>query len=308
MSTMIDYPNPVLSTDRDDYIESCKFDVTFNESDIQITEDFIQIPAKVELISTSLSNLINEGKASVVVLINSSAAFYRKAYVFNSGELEKNIEIPKFHVKGKFEFTGYILANENIDNFSCDGEFNELYFKSVSFSVKKADVLAKGETRVVPVDDSELEKPISSIFMILRNPEASTDIEADFDSEEKIIIKLSDKLNELYYKMKDFNNGSLRRYLTGIIVFPVLVEAIAKMCEYHSGNGQDYSEKRWFRAIQHKLNSFDIDLTTSFEEYSYTELADKLLGAIALDGLNSVNDTINEEVNGGEYINTGGLD
>ncbi len=308
MSTMIDYPNPVLSTDRDDYVESCKFDVTFNESDIQITEDFIQIPAKVELISTSLSSLINEGKASVVVLINSSAAFYRKAYVFNSGETEKNIEIPKFHVKGKFEFTGYILANDNIDNFSCDGEFNELYFKSVSFSVKKADVLAKGETRVVPVDDSELEKPISSIFMILRNPEASTDIESDFDSEEKIIIKLSDKLNDLYYKMKDFNNGSLRRYLTGIIVFPVLVEAIAKMCEYHSGNGQDYSEKRWFRAIEHKLNSFDIDLSTSFEEYSYTELADRLLGSIALDGLNSVNDTINEEVNGGEYVNTGGLD
>ena len=308
MSTMIDYPNPVLSTDRDDYVESCKFDVTFNESDIQITEDFIQIPAKVELISTSLSSLINEGKASVVVLINSSAAFYRKAYVFNSGETEKNIEIPKFHVKGKFEFTGYILANENIDNFSCDGEFNELYFKSVSFSVKKADVLAKGETRVVPVDDSELEKPISSIFMILRNPEVSADIESDFDSEEKIIIKLSDKLNDLYYKMKDFNNGSLRRYLTGIIVFPVLVEAIAKMCEYHSGNGQDYSEKRWFRAIEHKLNSFDIDLSTSFEEYSYTELADRLLGSIALDGLNSVNDTINEEVNGGEYVNTGGLD
>ena len=53
---------------------------------------------------------------------------------------------------------------------------------------------------------------------------------------------------------------------------------------------------------------FDIDLSTSFEEYSYTELADKLLGSIALDGLNSVNDTINEEVNGGEYVNTGGLD
>ena len=58
----------------------------------------------------------------------------------NTEEVEKNIEIPKFHVKGKFEFTGYILANENIDNFSCEGEFNELYFKSVSFSVKKATI------------------------------------------------------------------------------------------------------------------------------------------------------------------------
>ena len=48
-----------------------------------------------------------------------------------------------------------------------------------------------------------------------------------------------------------------------------MVEAIAKMCEYHSGNGQDYSEKRWFRAIEHKLNSFDIDLMDNGKIYAF---------------------------------------
>lgn len=308
MNTIIDYPNPVLSTDRDDYTENCKFDVYFEESEITVDDENIVIPAKYELVCNGLSELIKQGKASVVVLINSSAAFYRRAYVFDKDATEKTIEIPKYHVKRNIEFCGYILANETFKDFACPGEFNELYFHGMSFSVKKADVLSKGETRVIPVDDSELEKPISSIFTIVKNNDATTDIESDFETDEKIIIRLSENLNKLYYKMKDFNNGSLRRYLTGIIVYPVLVEGIAKICEYHRGNGTDYSSKRWFRAVEHKLKNIDIELERDFDNYSYTELADRLLGGIALDGLTSVETTIDGEVNSGEYVNTGGID
>ena len=307
MSIFIDYPNPVLSSDRDDYVETCKFDVSFEESEIEVTDEFIQIKAVCDLQCAGLTALINKGKASVVILINSSAAFFRKTYTFNKNQNELIVKIPKFNVKRNIEFCGYILANETINKFACEGEFNELYFKNTSFVVKKADILAKGETRTIPVDDSELEKPISSIFWIQKNP-GSQYVEADFDTEEKIVIKLGEELNTLYYKMKDFNNGSLRRYLTGIIVYPVLVEAISKICEYYRGHGVDYSEKRWFKAIEHKLKGFEVDLSTDYDNYSYTELADKLLGCIALDGLKSVETTIDEEVNGGEYINTGGRD
>ena len=309
MSAVIDYPNPVLSPERDDYIEGCTFDISFEESNIVVNDEFIQIPATCELVSVNLSELIKQEKASIVVLINSSS-FYRKSFVFDNGEKEKLIEIPKFHVKNRIEFCGFIVANESIDNFNGQGEFNDLYFKNISFAVKKADVLAKGRTRVIPIDDSELEKPISSIFTIIRNPEATTDVETDFDTSEneKIIIKLSDKLNQLYYKMKDFNNGSLRRYLNGIIVYPVLVEAIAKICDYYREQGTDYSDKRWFRVIERKLSNLNINLEVDYDAHSYVELADKLLGSIAFDGLTSVDSTINDEVNTGEYINTGGND
>lgn len=310
MSTVIDYPNPVLSSERDDYIEGCTFDIGFDESEIVVNDKYIQICARYELESANLCELIAEGKASIVVLINSSS-FYRKIFVFEKGQTEKLIEIPKFDVKNRIEFCGYILANESIDNFDGEGEFNDLYFKNVSFSVKRADVLAKGITRIIPVDDSELEKPISSIFTIIQNSESAVDVETDFytSDNEKIIIKLSDRLNRLYYKMKDFNNGSLRRYLNGIIVYPVLVEAISKICDYYRGReADDYSDKRWFRVIVRKLNDLNINIENDYDSHSYTELADKLLGGIAFDGLTSVETTINEEVNTGEYINTGGND
>ena len=308
MSIIIDYPNPVLSAERDDYIEGCKFDVSFVESEIVVDENNIRIPAKLDLVCAGLSDLIKKGQAVVVVLINSSASFFRKTYVFSKDEHEKMIDIPKYSVKRNIEFTGYILAAETIKDFYCDAEFNELYFKNIPFLVEKADVLAKGQSRIIPIDDSELEKPISSIFTIIKNSDSGEDIETDFE-DEKIIIKLSERLNALYWEMKDFNNGSFRRYLTSVIVFPSLVEAIEKICNFYNYEEGSCSEKRWFRAIEYRLSSdFKIDLSQMQNDYSYVQLADKLLGGIAFDGLKSAKDTIDQESNNGEYVNIGGID
>jgi len=307
MSNYLDYPNPVLSADRDDYKEGCSFDVFFDEALISVDDENIIIPAKYELSSKGLASYIKEKRASVVVLIYSSGTMFRNAYVFEFDKQEMLIKIPKFSVKDDIEFTGYILANETINNFILN-EFNDLYFKGISFAVKKADVLAKGIERKIPVDDSELEKPISSIFSINKDEYAEMDIVADFDSDHKIIINLCEDLNQLYWDMRDSNSGALRRYLTGIIVYPVLVEAIAKMVDTYREIGTDYSEKRWFRTIEHKLQNLNLDISDEPDRYSYTELADKLLGNIATDGLKSVKDTLDNELNNGEYTQIGGID
>lgn len=307
MSLNIDYPNPVLSPERDDYNDACSFDVSFKEEEITVDDEYILVPAICDITCAGLLELISQRKAAIVVLISSSASFYRRTYEFDPGELTKTIKIPKFDVRKSIDFCGYILVKEDMNAFRCDGEFNELYFKNMSFSVKKADVLAQGLTRTIPIDDSELEKPISSIFRIKKNTHSEAEIESNFDEDEKIIIYLNERLNQLYYEMKDFNNGALHRYLNGIITYPVLIEGIAKICDYYRG-GTDYSEKRWFKAIEHKLSGLGIILEEVYEDCSYTEIADKLLGSIAYDGLLSVKNTIDSEVNGGEYINTGGID
>lgn len=307
MSLNIDYPNPVLSIDGDDYNEDCTFDVSFKEEEIIVDDDNIIIPAVCDLQCNGLSDLIKQGKAAIVVLISSSASFYRRAFEFDSAELTKEIKVPKFDVRKNVDFCGYILAKEDMKSFRCDGDFNDLYFKNMSFPVRKADVLAQGQQRTIPIDDSELEKPISSIFSIQRNTHSDAEIESNFDVDEKIVVYLSERLNQLYYDIKDFNNGALHRYLNGIIAYPVLIEGIAKMCD-HYRNGSEYSEKRWFKTIDHKLKGLGVNLEEEYENHSYTELADKLLGGIAYDGLLSVKNTIDEETNGGEYVNTGGVD
>ena len=309
----IDYPNPVLSFDRDDYNENCEFDVSFKEEDITVDEKFINIPAVCDLKCDGLLRVIKEGSASVVVLISSPSGFYRRTFEFEKDSFTIIVQIPKFDVKKDIHFRGYVLAKTDIKGFRCEGEFNDLYFHSMPFDVKKGDVLAEGRTRVIPIDDSELEKPISSIFLIKRNDQADAEaeIEAFFDDEsEKIVVLLSERLNKLYYAIKEFNNGALHRYLNGIIIFPVLIEAISKMCDYYRGIGEDYSDRRWFRTIDRKLSEapISINLSESYDDHSYTELADRLLGNIAYDGLFSVKTTIDEEADNGESINLGGID
>jgi len=82
MSNYLDYPNPVLSADRDDYKEGCSFDVFFDEALISVDDENIIIPAKYELSSKGLASYIKEKRASVVVLIYSSGTMFRNAYVF----------------------------------------------------------------------------------------------------------------------------------------------------------------------------------------------------------------------------------
>lgn len=254
--------------------------------------------------------MIKSGQAVAVVTIKSSAASYSELFRFPEDSKELKISVPKFSVVNKMDITGSIIAACNIDKFCCEGEFNELYFGNATFEIRKGDILATEESRSIFVDDSELEKPISSIFDISRNDEQESEVVPNFYGE-KIEIFLKSELYDLYYKFKDFNNGSLRRYAAGIIVYPVLVEAVGYVIGYYQnggeeGEGTNFSEKRWFRAIDHKAEVKGIDL----REYDGcpTTLANDILGDIALDALKSFKDTLDSEMNSGETQMIGGID
>ena len=309
-SVKSEFPNPVLATGRDDYIESCRFYTAFEDTDITVDAENILIPIKYVLECNGLSGMIKSGDAVAAVIVKSSAASFSRLYRFPADSTEMVVPIPKFSVVSKVDITGVVIAACNIDTFRCEGEFNEMYFGSSTFEIRKGDILATEDSRTVFVDDSELEKPISSIFDISRNDEQTSDVMPNFYGE-KIEIFLKSELYDLYYKFKDFNNGSLRRYAAGIIVYPVLVEAIGYVISHYqsggeSGDGTDFSQKRWFRAIDHKADSKGIDLRT-YDGYPST-LANDILGDIALDALKSFKDTLDSEMNSGETQMIGGVD
>ena len=306
-----EFPNPVLAAGRDDYIESCYFYTAFEEGSITVGKENITIPMKYALKCEGLQMLVTNGDAAVVISVKSSAASYSRLFRFSVDATELTIDIPKYEVVNRIEITGSIIAAHNMEQFSCPGEFNDLYFGASTFEIRKGDILATEDTRVIYVDDSELEKPISSIFDITERDDIESDIEPFFE-DQKIIIYLKKELYELYYKFKDFNNGALRRYAAGIIVYPVLVEAITYIVGHYQaledGADQvaDYSGNRWFRAIDKKASDLGIDLS-QYQE-AYTTLADRLLGGISLDALKSFKDTLDSEMDSGEAQMIGGVD
>lgn len=204
------------------------------------------------------------------------------------------ISVPKFKVAKKMEVTGSIIAAKNIPNFRCEGEFNDIYFSGLTFEIRKGDVLATEEVKSIPVDASELEKPISSIFNIIRREEQNSAIEPVFYNE-KIVIYLKKEIFDSYCQFIDFNNGALLRFATGIIVYPVLVEAISKIISCQPNiEDSEYSGKRWFDTIVNKANEKDINLEECSD--SATTIADKILNGISLDALNSIKETLDNEV------------
>lgn len=304
-----EFPNPVLADGRDDYIAECRFHTAFDDSAIVVDAGNISFPISYTLVCNGLQALISEGKAVVIVLVKSSAASYSKIFRFPVDKTEMDISIPKYSVIKKIDVVGAVIAAQNMNDFHCPGEFNELYFGTSTFEIRKGDMLATEDERSIFVDDSELEKPISSIFTISRRDEQENDIEPNYYGD-KIEVFLKSELFDLYYKLKDFNNGALRRYTSGIIVYPVLVEAIYYILSYYQ-NGEDeeggnWSEKRWFRAIDQKADGLGIDLRTYQD--SPTTLANKLLGNICLDAMKSFKDTLDDEINSGETQMIGGID
>lgn len=300
-----EFPNPVLAAERDDYIESCSFGTVFQTSEIEVTADEIIIPISYSLVCNGLQALIDSEQAVVVVSVKSSAASYSRLFCFPKGETSMRIPIPKFGVVKRIELGGSIIAQTPITGFKCDGEFNDLYFGNSTFEIRKGDILAREDSRVIYVDDTELEKPLASIFNINNGHDQEDHILPDFGGD-KVEINLCEPLYKLYTDFIEFNNGALRRYVTGIVVYPVLVEALARICEsYQLGNGEDH-DKRWFRAIELKAERKGINLSQYFD--SYTTLANQLLGDISLDALQRLKDILESELNSGESQVMGGRD
>ena len=304
-SVKTEFPNPVLASGRDDYIDSCSFSTFFNTTEITVNGRDIVIPLTYSLVCKGLQLLIDTEQAVVVVLIKSSAASYRRLFRFSKDSTRMEIRIPKFDVVNRIEIAGTIIAQTAIKGFKCDEEFNELYFQNATFEIRKGDVLAREDSRVIYIDDSELEKPLSSIFNINNGHDQEDQVVSDF-SGEKIEITLCEPLYQLYHNFIEFNNGALRRYVTGIIVYPVLVEAIAKIFESKQIASGEEDHKRWFRAIELKAEERGFQLSQNDD--SSTTLANILLGDISLDALQRMKDVLESELNSGEPQNIGGTD
>lgn len=312
-SEKYEFPNPVLALGRDDYIESCKFYTELYDDKIVVDNENITFQIKYALECKGISDLVKNGDAAVVVKVKSSAASYSRLFMFAADVCEMTVKVPKYAVIDKMEVSCCIVASKDMDKFRCEGEFNELYFGSSAFEIRKGDILATENSRIIYIDTSELEKPIESIFLINKNDEQPGYVEPNFDDLEypdKIVINLKSELYNLYYILKDSNNGTLRRYVTGIIVYPVLVEAIGYVVSSYQNEDTDeytnFNEKRWFRAIDRQAESKGYDLKNC--EESPTTLANTLLGNIALDALKQLKEVLDDEINNGETQIIGGID
>lgn len=298
------FPIPVLLPGGDDYLEGCSFGVAIDEEGITVDESNICIPVSYVLKSSSLCKLVEEGKAVVAVSSKSPSASFSQLDVFGNGACREVLEIGKYSVLNRIDVQGVVIASVR---FQLDGSYdlNPDYFDNAFFEIRKGDILALDKAWCIYIDDSELEQPLTSVFTIRHGGQQEAKLISDF-SDEKIAISLSGDFFGLYNKFVEFNNGALARYVNGLVVFPVLVEAISIMMGESGQEVDVYRDKRWFRAIEKKAAARGVDIS-GYRDSAAT-LADQLLGDISYDALRQFEETFEVEFNNGDMEILGGAD
>ena len=300
-----DYPYPVLQPNSDDYTESCIIDFTFID-DVIVDESKIVAHVKYELSSTTLRNQVENSKATAIVQVKCPSASFSSVFEFPSDSNTLTVGIEKDRVVDRIDYSVLIVAAGDYSIDGSDKELNQQYFANMHFQLRKGDTLARSDVRSVYIDDSELEKPISSIFSVCYQEGQEEAIVPDYDGE-RIRILLRPDLCSLYHEFAVDNNGMLDRYATAAVVLPVLVEAVSKVCFAQNQDQDIIEERRWYRAIQKKVEALTGNDATDYQDSPVT-LANKLLGEINLHALKQFKETIDSELDNGQMEIVGGAD
>lgn len=294
MKNLNNFPNPVLINNNMDYNDST-FDVILEN--FSIDNDLLKLNLKYEIECSSLAEFIKEGKAKAIIKIQSVGTPYREIFEFDN-KRELLICINKNNLAKKMSIEGYIIASDNIKNFH-PAELNELFFKSQIFNIRKGDILALYPGYSLPLDSSELEGPVASIFQIIKNEELKESIDVILDTDtEKINIHLNKRAYESYIKIR--SQKVLDKYLAAAIVLPALTEALYYIAsdEQNPDKPSGYEDKRWYRQIKNKIEEKKL----SFEEKSMTSVASSLLGEIVSTALIDFEETLSGLADGSNEI------
>lgn len=294
MKNLNNFPNPVLINNNMDYNDST-FDVILENSSID--NDLLKLNLKYEIECNTLAEFIKEEKAKVIIKIQSVGTPYREIFEFGDKK-ELLVSINKNNLAKKISIEGYIIASDNIKNFH-PAELNELFFKSQIFNIRKGDILALHPGYSLPLDSSELEGPVASIFQIIKNEELKESVDVILDTDtEKINIHLNTMTYESYMKIR--SQKALDKYLAAAIVLPALTEALFYIAsdEQNPDKPSDYENKRWYRQIKNKITEKNL----SFDGKSITSVASSLLGEIVSTALTDFEETLDSLLDGSNEI------
>ncbi len=282
-----EFPHPVLINNGSDYT-GCSFDLMINE--LKIEGDDLKGEIEYSLNSQGLIDLLNDNKLKVLVKIQSPKTAYRKIFEIKNNSNKEIFTILKNHVADKIEISGMIIAAEAIEHFSLE-EHNKVFFDSANFEIRKGDILAIHPGFEQKIDSSEMEGPVASIFNISRR-DMNVAIKPDF-SDNKIEINLNNQTHDAYFELKN-KNDELKKYLSAVVVFPVLVEALSILKGVQDNlNTRDaylyeaYTDKRWYRVIENKILQKNINL----QDIYLTEAANIILGDIVQNSLINLKET-----------------
>lgn len=283
------FPYPILTKGRNDY-SSGSFSLVEGEHSTDNSHFTFHFSYNLEC--SGLAQYIADGHADIMLFVESSLTRYRNRFYFDKTTHVAEAKIIKDDLAGRVSFTAYIIAYGDPE-FKLP-EFNQDYYQDVSFDIRKGDILAESETISIPIDDTELLKPVSSIFNIGQTAIEEQGVQVQYD-DHKIQIRLPQETYKQYDGLRR-KYPQLRRALSAIITLPALVEAIDMI------DDEDFAECRWNLSLRKKGSDNGINFN---EEDNTFRNANHVYGNIVSDAIAAIKNVMetldNHDEEGGLY-------
>lgn len=257
------FTHPVLSSDNDDYSDS------FFDLELKVENVFRESRLKfdIKLINDDLNQLINDGKAVILIKIDCPFTCFRFPIITTDKQSEKCISSSQ--LSGKVTVVAYIVAKDNIKGFTSN-YFNDDY-SGITFDFSKGDILA--ESSMLKFDVPKVNQNIDD------SPSIITIQEDEKLNGRPAEVRLDDDLIAIRMGTEEFSNYNLlykqpqmRNVIFSMIVIPALMTVFATL--KHDGP-ENYYTKRWFNVISKSMGS-EITMNEDridFKDYSSFELA-----------------------------------
>lgn len=244
------YTYPVLSEERDDYVDSI-FDAEVQYKMNGVNN--LQFDFDIEMDNKDLQRMILAGDAEYVIHIECANTSFRTAIHDISNHVSK--EIPIGRINGRIEIIVLIATKKDVSHF-VNSKWDDDY-QGLSFELSKGSILAYKNIPVIDiVKNYEEFNSASSIFKVYKRLTSEPKpMEIDL-STAQIGIGVGLQEYEIYSRFCD--KEELQPILNSMMIFPALVYVFE---ELKQENGIDnYSGRNWYVSLSKAYEKRGIDL------------------------------------------------
>lgn len=305
----INFPHPLLNGYNHDYKEGCLFEISIDT--VNEEKDEFIIPVLYNLKCDGLNDLINSQSAKVVLRVSCSHTSYRDIINFDSEKTD--VKIPKNKVSKRIEIYPYIVASKDIVNFKL-AEHDFLYFGNTIFKVNEGEILAEASMIQINLDDSELEKRLSSVIKIdsVAGIESLNVVYTDTEDDLIHIQMPVEEYTEFFNLRERYGRYGISRFLQSSIILPALVEGISLLrsekylLEIDPEHEEKYADTIWAESIFSRCEKLKRDVYDT--DLSSFGLANEILGYVAKSSISELHKKAQEMYNNDGATRLGGID
>lgn len=292
------FPYPTINNYK---IINCFKESTYElEYEEQLIDDKLILKnAHINLNNTGLLNLIKEGKAEAVIIVECSSTIYRRSYIVDWEG--KDIEILLSDLKDKVVISSFVYAKEEINAYNNEDFLDD--YEGYQFNIEKYDILAIDDGKTTKIEYNEqADRKVSSIFSIIKDKEREN-MKVALNSR-KIIIYLPEKQFDFYDNMK--MNDNFQNIFFSMIAIPSLAQALNEILRKVQNQQIDFEDidmnYSWFTSIKAAFEKkYESKLNEEkFLELEMLELAQSLLNNGTVNGIEDLfNIVLNRTLEGG---------